>query len=109
MTRMCNIILEWGPAAIICVEPEFPLIAYQFFGHFVRCEFAHSVLGQDWGTKKADESTFVDANSNRTAGAVEFILEGFPPSGNDFKGSTFSKESVGEYIASHSPDLQYFE
>ena len=37
------------------------------------------ILGNDWGTEKAEESIFIDAYTNRTAGAADFITEGFPP------------------------------
>jgi hypothetical protein len=79
MTRMCNIIVKWGPMTIVCIKDQFPEIAYQFFGQLVRCEFAMEILGNDWGTEKAEESIFIDAYTNRTARAADFITEGFPP------------------------------
>jgi hypothetical protein len=34
-------------------------------------------LGNVLGTEKAEESIFIDAYTNRTAGAADFIREGF--------------------------------
>jgi hypothetical protein len=76
---MCNIIVKWGPMTIVCIKDQFPEIAYQFFGQLVRCEFAMEILGNDWGTEKAEESIFIDAYTNRTARAADFITEGVPP------------------------------
>lgn len=58
---------------IVCIEDRFPEIAYQFFGQLVRYEFAMESLGHDLGTEKAEESIFIDAYTNRTAGAADLL------------------------------------
>jgi hypothetical protein len=77
LLRICTTILEFGPVVIRCVQEEYPLIAYKIFGQSVRCEFAKDVLGDDWGEEKAEKSKFVDAFTNRTLGAIDFIRDGF--------------------------------
>ena len=74
---MCTTILEFGPLAIQCLEKEYPLIAYQIFGQYRRCEFARGIIGKDWGEEKAEKSTFIDAFTNRTLSAKDFIRGGF--------------------------------
>ena len=55
------------------------MIAYGVFGQFVRCNFAREMLGQEWGSEKAEKSVFIDTKANRSLGAVEFIRDGFLP------------------------------
>ena len=77
MFRMCIAILEFGPTAIRCLEDDYPFIAHSIFGQFIRCQFARYVLGEDWGTEKAEKSKFVDSRTNRTLGGIDFIRDGF--------------------------------
>jgi len=100
MTRMCGIIVKWGPMTIVCIKDQFPEIAYQFFGQLVRCEFAMVILGSDWGTEKAEESIFIDAYTNRTARAADFITEGFPPMPDGSRRSL--KEEAPLLLPSHT-------
>jgi hypothetical protein len=59
------------------LEAEYPLIVYKIIGQFVRCEFAKSVIGSDWGSEKAEESRFMDVYTNHTLEAIDFVRDGF--------------------------------
>jgi hypothetical protein len=77
LSRMCTILFEFGPKTIQCIEPIWPLFAYGCHGQLLRCHYAKGVLGDDWGTSKAEKSKFFDGRTNMTLDAIDFIQEGF--------------------------------
>jgi hypothetical protein len=78
LTRMCDVLIEHGPTTIKCLEPVHLPIASLAFQQYCRCRFAKCLLGDIWGTAKAEESIFHDPSTNQTKRAVDFIREGFP-------------------------------
>jgi hypothetical protein len=75
--RMCTIIFEFGPTTIKCLELIWPLFAYGAYGQLLRCQYARDILGEDWGSQKAEKSRFFDGRTNKTLDGVDFIQEGF--------------------------------
>lgn len=77
MYRMCSSITEFGSTAIICLAEDFPEVALTAMGQYVRCCYAKKALGEEWGTEKGEETVFMDAPTNASMSAVDFIRDGF--------------------------------
>jgi hypothetical protein len=77
MHRMCSSITEFGSTAIVCLAKDFPEVALTAMGQYVRCCYAKKALGKEWGTEKGEETVFMNAPTDASMSAVDFIRDGF--------------------------------